>query len=244
MSHTTRRRFLKVTGGLLGGIAVGRPVIAATSTDRFLVDRKQTSPADIESAGLNIVHDLPEIDLLVVEGAEDDLKSLNVTYAPDTTYSLNLPVDNQVPVTASTTTEPGYEYQWDKQALNITDAHEVTRGEGTRVTVIDTGVAAGHPDLQHTVNEELSRNFTDDGYGAGEPYGGYHGTHVAGIIAANDRNQEGVVGTALGTEVVDCRVFLPGALASFADILAAIVYSVEIDVDAANLSLGAYPVSR
>lgn len=244
MSPTYRRQFLKVTGGLLGGIAVGRPVTAATSTDRFLVDVKQTSRGDIEEADLEIVHDLREIDLLVVTGAESDLEALNATYVPDTTYSLDLPVDDQVPVTASATDEPGYGYQWDKQTQNISDVHDVTRGEGTRVAVIDTGVAASHPDLQHSVNEELSRNFTDDGYGAGGPYGGYHGTHVAGIIAANDQNEEGVVGTAPGTEVVDCRVFSPGALASFADILAAIVYSAQIDADAANLSLGAYPISR
>lgn len=244
MSPTHRRQFLKVTGGLLGGIAVGRPVTAATSADRFLVDVKQTSKGDIEEAGLDIVHDLREIDLLVVRGAEADLEAFNATYAPDTTYSLDLPVGNQLPVTASATAEPDDGYQWDKQAQNISDVHEITRGEGTRVTVIDTGVAADHPDLQHSINQNLSRNFTDDNYGAGGPYGGYHGTHVAGIIAANDRNEEDVVGSAPETEVVDCRVFSRGPLATFADILAAIVYSVEIDADAANLSLGAYPVSR
>lgn len=111
MSPTYRRQFLKVTGGLLGGIAVGRPVTAATSTDRFLVDVKQTSRGDIEEADLEIVHDLREIDLLVVTGAESDLEALNATYVPDTTYSLDLPVDDQVPVTASATDEPGYGYQ-------------------------------------------------------------------------------------------------------------------------------------
>ncbi|MFD1562189.1 S8 family serine peptidase [Haloarchaeobius amylolyticus] len=223
---------------------MGSSVIIAASTDRFLVDTKATSRARVKAADLDIVHNLNEIDLLVVEGAEDEVKSLNAWYAPDSTYSLNRPLREQTPITASTIDQPGYGYQWDKQAQNIPEAHEITRGEGTRVSVIDTGVAAGHPDLEHTVNEDLSRNFTDDDYGAGGPYGGYHGTHVAGIIAANDQNEEGVVGTAPGTEVVDCRVFSPDALASFADILAAIVYSVRIDADAANMSIGAYPVSR
>ncbi|MDS0474833.1 S8 family serine peptidase [Natrinema sp. 1APR25-10V2] len=244
MPSRTRRTFLKVSGSLLGGIAMGSSVIVAASTNRFLVDTKAAPRAKVKAADLDIVHDLDEIDLLVVEGAEADVRSLNARYAPDSTYSLNRPLSEHTPITASAIDEPKYGYQWDKQAQSIPEAHETTRGEGTRVTVIDTGVAAGHPDLAHTVNEDLSRNFTADDYGAGGPYGGYHGTHVAGIIAANDQNEEGVVGTAPGTEVVDCRVFSPDELASFADILAAIVYSVRIDADAANMSIGAYPVSR
>lgn len=243
----SRRSFLKISGTALGGIAVGSTVTAATATERFLLDSKHTSKTEVESAGLEVVHDLPEINVLVVEGAESDVESVGVDYAPDTVYSLDLPLGERAPITAESeeaTDEPYYPIQWDKQAQNVPDAHEITRGEGSRVAVIDSGVAAGHPDLQHAVNEELSQDFTGDGYGAGGPYGGYHGTHVAGIVASDDRNDEGVVGTAPGTEIVDCRVFSPEVLASFADIVAAIVYSAAIGCDAANMSLGAYPVSR
>lgn len=247
MSQYTRRSVLKVGGSVLGGIALGSTVTVAESADRYLVDVRRVDTADAREAGLEIVHDLSAIDMLVVRGIESDVESLNADYAPDTRYALNQPLDNRTPITveeSDTTNEPLYSFQWGKQAQNIPDAHDVTRGEETRVTVIDTGVAAGHPDLQHAVNEDLSRNFTDDDYGAGGPYGGYHGTHVTGIIAANDRNEEGVTGSSPATEVVDCRVFSPGELAAFADIIAAIVYSANIGADAANMSIGAYPVSR
>ena len=246
MVDYSRRSFLKISGTALGGIAVGSTVTAATATERFLLDSKNTSKAEVEAAGLEIVHDLTEIDVLVVSGAESDVESVGVDYAPDTVYSLDLPLEERAPITAEegATDEPGYGLQWDKQAQNVPDAHEITRGEGTRVAVIDTGVAAGHPDLEAAVNTDLSRDFTGDGYGAGGPYGGYHGSHVAGIVAADDRNDTGVVGTAPGTEIVDCRVFSPSQLASFADILAAIVYSAAVGCDAANMSIGAYPVSR
>jgi lantibiotic leader peptide-processing serine protease len=121
------------------------------------------------------------------------------------------------------------------------------------VAIIDTGVAAGHPDLEGQVNLDLSRNFTDDDYGVGEPYSGAHGTHVAGIVGAID-DGSGVVGSAPGTELVDLRVFdaaptstaseggdLPPAhlgTAFQSSVLAALVYAAEIDCDAANLSLG------
>lgn len=67
---------------------------------------------------------------------------------------------------------------------------------------------------------------------------------VVGIVAARTDNEAGVAGTAPETDLEDCRVFSPEALASFGDILAAIVYSAAIDADVANLSLGAYPIPR
>ncbi|USZ68364.1 S8 family serine peptidase [Halorussus salilacus] len=235
-----------MSGTALGGIALGSTVTAAASSERFLVDAKKVSASEAESAGLEVVHDVSEIDLLVVSGEESDVESLGSAYAADSVYSLDLPVGEDAPVTAEedATDEPGYGIQWDKQVQNVPEAHEVTRGEDTRVAIVDSGVAAGHPDLEHAVNTDLSRDFTGDGYGAGGPYGGYHGTHVAGIVAADDRNDEGVVGTAPATEIVDCRVFSPTGGASFADIVAAIVYSASIGCDAANMSLGAYPVAR
>lgn len=243
MPAHTRRTFLKLSGAALGGIATGATVTAAESTERYLVDARSGDTLD----GLEVVHDLRgEVGLAVVSGEASQLDKRGFDFVPDTTYELDLPVsDAPIPADAAETAdEPYYPLQWDKQATNVPAAHDITRGADSRVSIIDTGVAAGHPDLAHAVNEELSRDFTGDGYGAGGPYGGYHGTHVAGIVAANDENDAGVVGTAPGAEIVDCRVFSPSALASFADILAAMVYSANIDCDAANLSLGAYPVSR
>lgn len=245
MSQQTRRTFLKTSGALLGAMAAGTTVTAATSTNRFIVEAKKLSKSDLSGTDLTVVHDLEQIGYVVVQGNRPDVRSLGVDFVPDTTYQLDLPVSD-APITQSedATDEPLYPYQWDKEVQNIPDAHEVTRGEGTRVSVIDTGVDAGHPDLAPVVNTDLSQNFTDDDYGAGGPYGGYHGTHVAGTIAADDENDLGVVGTAPGTEVVDCRVFSPGSLASFADIVAAMVYSAEIGCDAANMSIGSYPNER
>ncbi|WP_416839182.1 S8 family peptidase [Haloferax sp. DFSO52] len=241
MRHQHRRAFLKTSGALLGGIFAGSTVVAAEQSGRFVVETADV--ASLRRAGLDVVYDLTAADTAVVEGSEADVSSVTSSYAPDIQVHLEEPdVNDAAP--QETRDEPGYEIQWDKQSLDIPDVHSVTRGEGTRVAVIDSGVAAGHPDLEHAVNVDLSRNFTGDGYGAGIPAGGDHGTHVAGIIAANDANDEGVVGSAPGTELVDCRVFSTGPYASFADILAAVVYAADIESDAANLSIGAYPIPR
>lgn len=243
MPSHTRRSFLQLSGGVLGGIAVGSTVTAATSADRVLVDAK---PRDT-LRDVDVIHDLrDEIGLAVVSGDTSTLDELGLTYVEDARYELDRPVaEDAVPDDAAETRdEPMYPLQWDKEATNVPEAHDITRGEGARVAVIDTGVDAGHPDLEHAVNTALSQDFTADGYGAGGPFGGDHGTHVAGIIAANDQNEQGTVGTAPGAEIVDCRVFSPDELASFGDILAAMVYSAAVGCDAANLSLGAYPIPR
>lgn len=242
MPGHTRRTFLKVSGGVLGGIATGATVTAAESADRFIVlTRGETPPSD-----LDVVHPMPGVDAAVVRGTESAVNaSSRVTgYAADIEIALDLPdVNANTPTAAEATPtdEPLYPYQWDKQSLDVETAHETSTGEGTRVAIIDSGVAAGHPDLN--VNEALSQNFTGDGLGAANAAGGYHGSHVGGIVAAQD-NALGVIGTAPDTDLVDCRVFSTTGGAAFGDILAAITYSAAIGADAANLSLGAYPVPR
>lgn len=240
MSDKSRRTFLKVSGSVLGGIALGSTVTAATATDRFIVDSEKLSQSAVSDADLTVVHDLEPVDLLVVEGDESAVSSLTNKYAPDTTYSLGLPAGRVE--SSSATDEPDYDLQWDKQSQNIPEAHEVTRGEGSRVAVLDTGVDPDHPDLKHAVNDDLSRNMTGDGGDYRDI--DYHGTHVSGIIAANDRNETGIVGSAPATDLVALRVFPEDDGASFADVLAGVVYSVEVGCDVANMSLGAYPVER
>ncbi|MEF8858610.1 MAG: S8 family serine peptidase, partial [Halolamina sp.] len=242
MPRHNRRTFLKLSGAVLGGIAVGTDVTAATRTDRFIVETQGKRGL----GGVDVVHEMPGVDFAVVRGSERDIKQAFKDYAPDIEIELNDPdVNEEVPTFDASDYEgqPGDFLQWDKADLNVPEAHETTEGEGTRVAVIDSGVLETHPDLAGPLNLELSRNFTDDG-GDHNPVGGDdHGTHVAGIVAADNGGGIGVNGTAPKTDLVDCRVF-SGPFATFGDILAAIVYSVNVDADAANLSLGAYPIPR
>jgi len=236
-----RRTFLTLTGATLGGIATSTTVSAAVETNRFIVSSNGVS----DTGDLEVIHRLDPVDLLVVRGNESAVEAASGSYAPDVTASLALPVEpqeQQEDQAQSPTDEPLYEFQWDKQVQNIPDVHERTRGEGSRVAVIDTGVDPDHPDLEHAVNEDLSQNFTEDGGDYTDVE--YHGTHVSGIIAADDQNEQGVVGSAPGTDLVALRVFERFGGATFGDILAAVVYSAEIGADVANLSLGAYPISR
>jgi subtilisin family serine protease len=240
MSDKNRRTFLKLSGGVIGGLFAGSTVTAAERTDKYIVTGKDV-PSDLE-----VVHEMPGVDVTVVRGTESAVKQSTAVkgYAPDLELHLDSPVaEPEASPDAGSLEDPLSARQWDKDIQEIDTVHDRTRGEGTRVTVIDTGIDETHPDLQDSLNVGLSRNFTDDG-GDHNPAGyQYHGTHVGGIVAADD-NTTGVVGSAPGTDLVDCRVFASGGGASFADILAAVVYSANIGADAANLSLGAYPLPR
>lgn len=244
-----RRTFITASGVSLGALTLGSATTAADSTGRFLVDRSSLRNED----DVEVVHELSPVDLLVVEASESTLEDAGAEYAPD----IRIEPDAYRPTRQSRVDshqegEDLFEYQWDKQDQGIPDAHEITRGEDTRVAIIDTGIAAGHPDLEGQVNLDLSKSFADDEYGIGEPYSGTHGTHVAGIVGASDETDAGVVGSAPGTELVDLRVF--GVSLESADrgevppaywgdtymgtVLAALVYAAEIGCDVANLSLG------
>ena len=69
--------------------------------------------------------------------------------------------------------------------------------------------------------------------------GSDHGTHVAGISAANAVEGSNVKGMAPDAQLVVMQVFQSGGGANWATIMAALEDCVRLEVDAANLSLGA-----
>jgi len=73
---------------------------------------------------------------------------------------------------------------------HLADLHTIATGRGTRVAVIDSGVATQHPDLLGQV--VLNENFVDGSPLQAES----HGTAVAGIIAARTDTRQGIAGVA------------------------------------------------
>lgn len=71
-----------------------------------------------------------------------------------------------------------------------------------------------------------------------DPQTGDHGSHVAGIAAANDVPGSNVVGMAPDAQLVIMQVFTPGQGAQMPHILAALEDAMALECDVANLSLG------
>jgi subtilisin family serine protease len=261
MAGYDRRTFLQSTGAALGALAIGVGGAGASSSgERFLIDLTEVDRSEIPD-GVDIVHDISEIDLLAARGDPDAVPGASSTtpdvavYQDDGGPAKEHPGPNASGNSASHNHDgpaKNTELQWDKRVQELGDltdkpgggrfVHDTTEGEGSRVAVIDSGVWDGHPDLADVVNPELSENFTTDPYDFRPNGAGNHGTHVAGTVAAtnsNDAEGGGVLGTAPKTEVVAHRVF-SGVQGASGDVIAALVDAANKGCDAANISLG-YP---
>lgn len=110
-------------------------------------------------------------------------------------------------------------------------------GKDIKVGVIDTGIDYTHPDLQANYRGGYDVVDLDDDpmETEGSPLEEtFHGTHVAGTIAA-DGNIQGVAPDA---EIYAYRALGPGGQGSTVQVLAALEKAVKDDVDIINLSLG------
>ena len=98
---------------------------------------------------------------------------------------------------------------WGAAAMNVAEAAGVPVAHApVTVGIIDTGIDDMHPDLAGRVDQTRSVSCASNGV-ASQEYGGwrddyFHGTHVAGIIAAN-HNGIGVDGVAPYTTLVSIK---------------------------------------
>ncbi len=155
--------------------------------------------------------------------------------------------------------------QWDYTnpvgGMSASTAWDISQGEGVVVAVLDTGYA-DHSDLNANLvpgydfihDEEVAGDGDgrdDDAHDPGDWYGGYasswHGTHVAGTVAAVTNNGAGLAGVAYKAKVQPVRVLGHGG-GYTSDIADAIVWASGGTVDGVpanenpaevlNLSLG------
>ncbi|MEM9828539.1 MAG: S8 family peptidase [Planctomycetota bacterium] len=150
----------------------------------------------------------------------------------------------------------GSSAQWNLNSVGAPEAWAAGyTGDGVTVAVIDTGVDLDHPDLvgQLFVNagEIPGNGIDDDGNGFVDDVSGYdfvdndtrpddvggHGTHVAGIVAANG-NAIGATGVAPDAKILPVRVLGDDGSGSSFGVAAGIRYAADLGADIINLSLG------
>lgn len=110
-------------------------------------------------------------------------------------------------------------------------------GKGMTIGVIDTGIDYDHPDLRR--NFAGGHDLVDGDEDPMETKGlglrsTLHGTHVAGIIAANGRMR----GMAPEAKIIAYRALGPGGSGTTEQVIAAIDEAIKDKVDILNLSLG------
>jgi len=161
-----------------------------------------------------------------------------------------------------------YGKQWHYPIINLPQAWDITTGNSDVIVgVIDTGVLLNHPDIDDQivggfdfiVNRDRRDNERDATPGidndANDPGDGisssssFHGTHVAGTIAAETNNATAVAGIAWNVKIMPLRVLGPFGGSDY-DIGQAVLYAAGLPNDSGielapaqradilNLSLG------
>ncbi len=128
-----------------------------------------------------------------------------------------------------------------------------TRGEGVVVAVVDSGVDITHPDLVNNIwrnsGEQCGNGIDDDGNGYVDDCNGWnfaagsaavtdnvgHGTHVAGIIAAEADNRIGIAGVAYEADIMPLKI---GDTPSLSAAIEAIAYAIDNGARVINASWG------
>lgn len=136
--------------------------------------------------------------------------------------------------------------QWGFDRIHTQDGWSIGRGAGITVAVIDSGVALNHEDLKDQVRGGIACRGTggDPAKCSGSPQDDDgHGTHVAGIIAAEAGNGPGIAGVAPDARILPIKVLFRDCAdcpssGDAGDVVAAIRWATANGADIINLSLG------
>ncbi|MDO8579027.1 MAG: S8 family peptidase [Dehalococcoidales bacterium] len=125
---------------------------------------------------------------------------------------------------------------WGVERINANVVWPSYNGSGVNVAIIDTGIDKDHPDLTVaggqnfvTIRGKVDPNKWDDDNG--------HGTHVAGIVAAQDNNI-GVVGVAPGASLYAVKVLDRRGSGYVSWIINGIDWAIDNGIRVINMSLG------
>lgn len=180
-------------------------------------------------------------------------KNSNVIYAePNYAYA-----ENSIP------DDTYYDYQWGLSQVNASEAWNITTGSHKVViAVIDSGIDLNHPDLKANIwinKGEIPGNRIDDDHNGyiDDVYGWNfisdnnnisdddgHGTHVAGIIAAEGNNSKGVAGVMWSATIMSLKFLDNEGNGYVDDAVSAIRYATKMGASIISCSWGGSEYSQ
>ena len=207
----------------------------------------------IEAAGGTIARTLPQVGIVIATATNPDFASnvrgVRGVQGVDLVPVVSLPEvaavePAMVPDPPSLFFDLGL--LWGIERVQAPAAWEAghTGSHDTVVAVLDTGIASNHPDLgPNLVYNNCFVSTGSHATGACTPYPSlsFHGTHVAGTVAANFGGGVVGVGPNLGLANYNVFEFIPGVgvRAFFDSIWAAMLDAADEGFDVINMSLGA-----
>ena len=194
--------------------------------------------ADVQSSGVQVIDHIDAINVSVVT-----LPSTTTAQVQNTQTALEI-LRNDPRVVA---VEPNYYYetlsspndpnivdQWGWNVINTYDAWDITKGSSNiAIAVVDTGIQQDHPDLDSKVL--AGYDFVEGDTSPDDSVG--HGTHVAGIAAAETDNNSFGAGACPLCTILPVRV-IEDRRGKLSDVVAGITYAADNGAQVINLSLG------
>jgi subtilisin family serine protease len=157
-----------------------------------------------------------------------------------------------------------YSYQWNMPQINMQKAWEVTKGAASiNIAIIDSGIDWQHEDLKNNIwqnKNEIINGLDDDGNGYADDIYGWdlfadlegdylimdnnpmdnkgHGTHIAGIAAAETNNSIGVAGIAPNCKLMAIKAYNKTFGSSTYLIMKGVEYAKNTNAHVINISMG------
>ena len=132
---------------------------------------------------------------------------------------------------------PGIQLQTTAGAdIKATPAWDAALGDpDVVIAILDSGVDRTHPELAAKVVSP-GRDFANDDDDATDDH--WHGTHVAGVAAADSNNAEGIAGVARNCKILPVKVAGSDGTGYYSWIIDGIIWAVDQGADVINLSMG------
>ena len=184
----------------------------------------------------------------------DDMQPVGPILTAEDVAKLQTPKQNSTS-TAITPNDPLYSQQWYIPAVNADQVWNQTKGDTTQViAILDTGVDWNHPDLKNKIWINPNLNAIPDANGVVNDIRGWdfinndnnpmddnsHGTHVAGIAAAETNNGIGIAGVCPKAKIMPIKVFQSSGQGDAGTITKGIIYASTHGATVINMSFGSY----
>jgi subtilisin family serine protease len=142
--------------------------------------------------------------------------------------------------------DPSRNLQWALDKIGADSAWSVNTGARAKIAVIDSGFHPGHPDLAGNLSYTYDFGDGRSSVASDNPKCGTHGTHVAGIAAAEGNNLTGIAGVAYDVSLLlldvntagdaDCPIYVSSMVSALEWVAGGTQGEPRADV--VNISLG------
>lgn len=219
-------------------------ITTVLTTNIFQVIEELKALPEVEYAEPNYIRYLDNTESTSLILTNEDLKKSTKSQNNNALYTPN---------------DPLYSQQTNLKSINVDSVWQKTQGDTTQIiAILDTGVDWNHPDLKNNIwtnlnpatswniegvlNDIRGWDFVNNDNNPMDDNG--HGTHVAGIAAAEGNNGIGIIGVCPKAKIMPIKVMSNKGTGDVATIVQGINYAATHGATVINMSIGGYFYSQ